>query len=46
MKIKCVLIENFRCLGEVDVDFAGITTFIGPNGAGKLSVLRRAIFGR
>lgn len=40
MKIKHVQIENFRCLGNVEVNFDSITTLIGPNGSGKSSVLR------
>lgn len=40
MRIKCVEIENFRCLDKVVVNFEKVTTLIGPNSAGKSSVLR------
>jgi hypothetical protein len=35
-----VEIKNFRCIGQVEIEFDNVTTFIGPNGAGKSTVLR------
>ncbi len=40
MEITKVRIQNFRCIADVRIDFAGITAFIGPNGVGKSTVLR------
>lgn len=40
MRIKTVVIQNFRSLKDVEIEFDSITTFIGPNGTGKSTVLR------
>ena len=44
MKIKHVIIENFRAIKKLDFECSGkVNVFIGDNGAGKTTVLE-AIF--
>jgi putative ATP-dependent endonuclease of the OLD family len=40
MRMRQARIRNFRCLGDIVINFNDITTFIGPNGVGKSSILR------
>lgn len=40
MRIQSVRIENYRCLGDVEIGLDEVTTLIGPNGVGKSTVLR------
>lgn len=40
MRIKNIVVKNFRSLKDVEIEFDDITTLIGPNGAGKSTVLR------
>lgn len=40
MRIRRVVIRNFRCLQDVEIAFDDVTTFVGPNGVGKSSILR------
>jgi len=39
MYLSKVRIQNFRCLGSVELDLKPITVIYGLNGAGKSSVL-------
>lgn len=40
MKIKHLIIENFRAIGQLDLDCSmGANVFIGDNGAGKSTIL-------
>lgn len=40
MKLSKARVRNFRCLENVDIGFAAVSTLIGPNGVGKSTVLR------
>lgn len=47
MRVTHIRVENFRCLGKVDLELSPLTVLIGPNGAGKSSLLQAvAHFGR
>jgi hypothetical protein len=39
MRISRVHIVNFRCIGDLEVDFDDVTVLVGANGTGKSSVL-------
>ena len=39
MRIKRILIENFRCINHLDVELGDTTVFIGPNNVGKTAIL-------
>jgi energy-coupling factor transporter ATP-binding protein EcfA2 len=34
------MVENYRCLENVEIPLAPLTAFVGPNGAGKTAILR------
>jgi putative ATP-dependent endonuclease of OLD family len=40
MRIRRVLIENFRSIDRLECEFDDVTTLIGPNGVGKSTVIR------
>jgi predicted ATPase len=40
LKIKKIIIKNFRSIENMSVDCSNITTFVGANDAGKSNVLR------
>jgi len=37
--IKRLVIRNFKCIKELDIELAPFTIFVGPNGSGKSSIL-------
>jgi predicted ATPase len=37
--IKRLIIKNFKCIKELDIELAPFTIFVGPNGSGKSSIL-------
>jgi ABC-type cobalamin/Fe3+-siderophores transport system ATPase subunit len=37
--IRKLLIRNFKCIRELEIDLAPLTIFVGPNGSGKSSIL-------
>ncbi|MCY4657197.1 MAG: AAA family ATPase [Gammaproteobacteria bacterium] len=39
MRISRLLIENFRSIRSLDVDFGDTTVFVGPNNAGKSAIV-------
>ena len=40
LKIKTVVIENYRSIKQLECEFDSVTSLIGPNGAGKSNILR------
>lgn len=40
MRIKRVVIENFRSIEHLECEFDELTTLVGPNSAGKSTILR------
>src|SRR4051794_37956365 len=39
MKISRLAIENYRCIGNIEIEIDDYSAFIGANGAGKSSIL-------
>lgn len=37
--IKSFVVQNFRCLRELDLELSPLTVLVGPNGSGKSAVL-------
>jgi predicted ATPase len=37
--IRKLMIRNFKCIRELEIDLAPLTIFVGPNGSGKSSIL-------
>lgn len=37
--IRKLLVGNFKCIKELEIDLAPLTIFVGPNGSGKTSIL-------
>lgn len=45
MKLSWLELRNFRCFGELRVDFArDLTVLVGNNGAGKTAILDAAAY--
>lgn len=45
MKIKKVILENFRCFDKLEVDFADkLTVFVAANGQGKTAILEAVTY--
>lgn len=45
MKIKKVILENFRCFEKLEVDFAqNLTVFVAANGQGKTAILEAVTY--
>jgi len=39
MAIKKLIIKNFKCIKECEIELAPLTIFVGPSGSGKSSIL-------
>jgi len=39
MPIKKVIVKNFKCIKDLEIELAPFTIFVGPNGSGKSSIL-------
>jgi predicted ATPase len=37
--IKKIIISNFKCIKDLEIELAPLTIFVGPNGSGKSSIL-------
>jgi len=37
--IKRLMIKNFKCIRELNIELAPLTIFVGPNGSGKSTIL-------
>ena len=45
MKIKKIILENFRCFGKLEVDFSEkLTVFVAANGQGKTAILEAVTY--
>lgn len=43
MYLKKLILHNFKCFEEIDIDFdEKLTVIVGSNGAGKTSILEGA----